>query len=233
MRITIYGETDMAFGPIMRIKLDELTIELAPFERDDTRAFVDPGMQQHSVVQYIDQPGTVFVFADEQEWYDKIRADKDRIIWGIWAVENDTRTLIGNSAIFDMKRGHTIQGTTGIIISDKSYWGKGIASAAHKARTWYAFQHLGLTRLKSAVIQGNDASRKALEKVGYNFVYTERNEKFTNGKLHHMDCFECLNPDEQAWNLWWGEDTPSESALAARARTREVMAWAEQNVELL
>lgn len=222
----------MAFGPIMKLKVGELDIELAPFTREDVSAFVSPGFQQHSVTRYLHRHAQAFVLEDEQEWYDKARADKDRLVWGIWVATNGERTLIGNSSINDIQRYQVSQGTTGVVITDKAYWGKGIASHIHMARTWFAFQHLGFTRLKSAVVQGNDASLRALEKVGYTYVYTERNDQFTDGKLRHMDCLECINPSDEAWNLWWGTDMPTEASLAARERTRESLAWAEQNVEL-
>jgi len=82
------------------------------------------------------------------------------------------------------------------------------------------------------VSHGNIASRKALEKSGYNLVYVERNVQFTDGKLVHQDNLECLNPDERAWSLWWGDDQPTPEAIAARQRTIDVMKWAEENVVL-
>lgn len=223
----------MAFGPIMKLKVGELAIELAPIAKDDLAAYVAPGFQQHSVTRYLNRHAKAFVIEDETEWYDRVRKEQDQIVWGIWAIENGERKLIGNSTITDIERYQVQQGTTGVVITDKAYWGKGIASSIHMARTWFAFQHMGLTRLRSAVIQGNDASRRALEKVGYNLVYTERNEQFADGQLRHKDCLECINPDDEAWSLWWGTDAPTESSLAARERTREALAWAEQNVELL
>lgn len=222
----------MAFGPIMKFQAKELELELAPFTREDVAAFVAPGFQQHSVTRYLHRHAQAFVLEDEQEWYDKVRADKDRLIWGIWVIENGKRTLIGNSAINDIQRYQVSQGTTGVVITDKAYWGKGIASHIHMARTWFAFQHLGLTRLKSAVIQGNDASLRALLRSGYAHVYTERNEQFSDGQLRHLDCLECINPADDTWKTWWGESKPSKDSLAARERTRAAMAWAADHVTL-
>jgi RimJ/RimL family protein N-acetyltransferase len=119
------------------------------------------------------------------------------------------------------------------MIFRKEYWGKGIASSIHKARTWFAFQHLGLHRVKSAVIQGNVGSLKALSRSGYSLVYVERNEQFINGQLRHLDCLECLNPSESFWNQWWHGDRPPKRALEARKCTQEALVWAEENVELL
>jgi RimJ/RimL family protein N-acetyltransferase len=234
----------MAFGPIMRVRVGELNIELAPLTKEDMAEFVNlehgGGLQQRSITRYIGM-GWAPVIEDEQEWFEKTRAAKDSLVWGIWLVEGEsskkTRTLIGNSALFDIGRdGHSHlirQATSGSMIFRKEYWGKGIASAAHKARTWYAFNQMGLHRIKSAVIQANGASRKALERSGYTFVYTERNEQYGDGTFHHLDCLECLNPLDLFWSQWWHGDRPTNASRAARKLTQEVLSWADENVVLV
>ena len=57
-----------------------------------------------------------------------------------------------------------------------------------------------------------------------------RNEQFGDGKLQHMDCYECLNPLESFWSQWWGDDMPTKAALKARELTREALAWADEHV---
>ncbi len=229
----------MAFGPIMQFKVGELDIELAPLTRDSMSEFVNldhgGGMQRHQVTRYLGRRQAPTV-EDEHEWFDRTRATKDNLVWGIWVVEEGSRTLIGNSALNGIgEDGHTgfiRQATSGSMIFRPEYWGKGIASAAHKARTWYAFEHLGLHRIKSAVIRGNGGSSKALGRSGYTLVYTERNETYSDGQLRHLDCFECLNPLDLFWQQWWHGDRPPAKSLQARQLTREVMAWAEEYVTL-
>ena len=230
----------MAFGPIMRFVVGELTIELAPITKEAVKEIVaiehGGGSQRNSVHRYLGMTSAP-TEEDELEWFEKTRADKQSLVWGIWLIEADKRTLIGNSALSDFSKerhvGFIRQATTGSMIHRPEYWGKGIASAAHKARTWYAFEQLGLHRLKSAVIQGNGGSLKALERSGYTFVYTERNEAFIDGALRHLDCLECLNPLDLFWSQWWhGERIPAK-ARTSRALTLETLEWARQNVELL
>ena len=229
----------MAFGPIMRFKVGELNIELAPLTRDSMSEFVNlsygGGMQRHQVTRYLGRHQAPTV-EDEHEWFDKTRATKNNLVWGIWVIDGDERILIGNSALNsigeDGQTGFIRQATSGSMIFRPEYWGKGIASAAHKARTWYAFQHLGLHRIKSAVIQDNEGSAKALSRSGYTLVYTERNELFSDGQLHHLDCFECLNPLDLFWRQWWNGDRPPAASQTARRLTEDVMAWAEENVTL-
>ena len=222
----------MAFGPIMRLMVDGLQIELAPFSKDSMKEYVDPGMQQYSVIRYLGL-STANVVEDEEEWYERLRKDDDRLVWGIWVVASDgTRTIIGNTALNSIKRGHVLQATSGSVIFRTEYWGRGIASAAHKARTWYAFHHLGLHRVKSAVLQGNHGSLKALMRSGYTLVYTERNEQFVEGEMKHLDCLECINPRDPFWTQWWHGDRRTKEQRLARAKTEQVLAWAEENVTL-
>lgn len=221
----------MAFGPTMRLTVGDLTIELAAHTKESTERFVE-GMAQASVTRYLSRR-TAPTLEDEHEWFERVRNRKDCLNWGIWVVEGDRRLLIGDTGLMDITKEHIHQATSGSQIFDKQYWGRGIASSIHKARTWYAFQHMGLHRIMSAVIQGNIGSLKALEKSGYRLVYVERNTNFVDGQLRHQDNLAVLNPLPAFWDQWWHGDEPDTEAVAARAVTEEVMAWAEKHVELL
>ena len=220
----------MAFGPIMQFEVGNLTVQLAPFTRDETQAFI-AGLQRESVTRFLEiGPQTI---ESEHAWFDKVQSDPTSVTWGIWVIEDGERKLIGNSAIHHIERAHMHQGTTGSAITEQQYWGRGIASAAHKARTWYGFEKLGLHRLRSGVIQGNIGSRTALERSGYELVYVERNHRFAGGKLRHIDNLECLNPAEWAWTQWWNGERPTIAAKRARVRTQVTLDWARANVTLL
>lgn len=43
----------MAFGPIMKMKVGDIALELAPISKDDLIEFVNPGMQQFSIGKYL------------------------------------------------------------------------------------------------------------------------------------------------------------------------------------
>lgn len=52
-------------------------------------------------------------------------------------------------------------------IIDRSYWGQGIASEAAAAISKFAIQDLGLTKLLALVNDGNFASIKVVERLGF------------------------------------------------------------------
>ncbi|MEO6109684.1 MAG: GNAT family protein [Candidatus Saccharimonadales bacterium] len=223
----------MSFGPIMRFTVDELHIELAPLNKEVMSEFINPGMNQASITRYL-ASHVAKTIEDEEEWYEKTRKAEDVIVWGIWLIEGEKRTLIGNSALehIEISDAHMHQAISGSLIFRKELWGRGIASAAHKARTWYAFHEVGMHRITSAVIHGNGGSLKALKRSGYELVYVERNTVFVDGQVRHQDNLECLNPEDPFWSQWWHGERPSKRAIDARLRTREALKWAEENVEL-
>lgn len=225
----------MAFGPIMKLTIESgLKLELAPFTREEALIFI-AGLQKQSTNQY---NGMLPVTAEmEQEWFDKRSKESNVMLWGVWVVERDKRKLIGYTEINEISplvptQRNITQGSTSITLTDNSYWCRGIASAAHYARTWYAFEQLGLVRLRSAVAQENTASRRALDKVGYSHVYVERNFQFIDGHYVHEDMLECLNPADWAWRLWWGDDRPSRKNLQARKKTEAALVWSREHVVL-
>ena len=222
----------MSFGPKMRLKVGDIDIELAPIAKEDLSAFVDGGIQERTVTRYL-QLEVAPVLEDEHDWFEKTRTDRDALVWGVYDTTNDQRVLIGTTGVTSIQRRPVYQATSGVLIFRRDYWGKGIASSIHKARTWYLFTQVGLERIKSAYLASNLGSWKALEKSGYSYVYTERNFKFVDGKLEHEICIECLNPSPDAWRRWWGMDRPTKRALAARKQTLAALEWAEQNVQLL
>jgi ribosomal-protein-alanine N-acetyltransferase len=59
---------------------------------------------------------------------------------------------------------------TGILIGRKERWGQGLATDAVVVRTRYAFDVIGLRLLLSEALDGNTASIRMLERVGYRQV---------------------------------------------------------------
>ncbi len=217
------------FGTIMQLKVGSMTIRLAPFTREEIGEFVkNGGMQSHIIIRYLGHHNA-FVLDDELEWFDHTRKDKLKIVWGIWDyTDPDHPVLIGNTSLTDITQHPMCQAVSGSMIFRQEYWGKGIATAIHKARTRYGFLEMNLDRIKSAVTFPNTASRKALEHSGYNIHSIERNFEFTDGQLLHRYNLECINP--ASWSTWWHSDTPSQAAKNARPRVQEAIEWAKQNV---
>ena len=103
--------------------------------------------------------------------------DSDSVIW---VIEHEGRA-VGTTGIhlIDWKNGW---GTTGTIIGDKSVWGKGLGRELMQLRARYAFMQLPLRKLKSAYLDGNEASARAQAAAGYKEVGRHRADRFVDGR---------------------------------------------------
>lgn len=76
---------------------------------------------------------------------------------------------------------------TGLMIGRKEFWGKGLAFGAWSLIIEYAFQQLGLRKIIAGVIDGNVASLRTLEKLGFKIEGTLRQEVLVDGE--HRDVY--------------------------------------------
>lgn len=214
----------------MSFEVDELRIELAPLKAKDMLQFVkNGGLQSLTVTKYLGM-SMAPVLEDEYEWFAKARSDETTVSWGIYLVDGKQRKLIGNTGLSSINRDVMSYAVSGFLIFRPEYWGKGIASACHKARTYYACTQLGVHQIRSAVFDGNTGSRIALERVGYVPIFHERNRGFVDGEYIGATSFSLINPLEISWNHWWHGDEPSPEFIAARERTLEALEWGKKHI---
>jgi RimJ/RimL family protein N-acetyltransferase len=231
------------FGPIMEFPVGDLVVRMAPLKRSDMPEFVkNGGMQRYSVSKYL-AVNFAPVEEDEYEWFDKVRADKTSRAWGVYVrpeqsgedgAELPEWELVGTSALHDIASPYGLAtAVSGFQIFKPEYWNRGIASRCHMARAMYGFDMLNLTAIRSAVMEGNEASYKALQKLGYVHVHSDRNESFRDGQWLHKHNFLLVNPAQDAWRNWWhGEESPP-NFRGARTRALDALEWAHGNVTLL
>jgi len=83
-----------------------------------------------------------------------------------WSIETKDGVTVGTVALTEINEYHKIA-DLGIVIGDKNYWGKGIATEVITALVTYAFEHLHVCRISAEVEQGNVGMMKVLEKAGF------------------------------------------------------------------
>lgn len=74
-------------------------------------------------------------------------------------------------------------GDVGILIGDRSYWGKGIATDAVATACAYAFQGLGLRKLTGGTASTNVAMRRCFERLGFKREAVLRKQLRIGGEL--------------------------------------------------
>lgn len=96
-------------------------------------------------------------------------------------VEKNTNRHVGNVKLGPI---NWINRTTnyGLMLGDKSSWGKGYATESFKLLVKYGFEKLNLHKIWDLAAASNIASIKANQKVGFNVEGVMRKQLFKNGE---------------------------------------------------
>lgn len=156
--------------------MSEMRVTLRAITEDDLPDYVvwfnDP-----EVVQFTSLcPGTI-TLEGEQEWFARISAADVRERH--WAIEAEGRH-IGNCAL--MPHATQAQASFGIIIGDKSAWGKGYGTAALQEVLRIAFAEMKLHRVHLTVFPENERGRRCYAKCGFREEGYHR-EAFCKGEV--------------------------------------------------
>ncbi len=100
---------------------------------------------------------------DQYKYMEACGADEEGYYWSIETKKGET---IGTVSLTDIHQYHKIA-ELGIVIGDKSFWGKGVATEVVRAVVTHAFQTLDLKRITAEVEAPNIGMSKVLEKAGF------------------------------------------------------------------
>jgi RimJ/RimL family protein N-acetyltransferase len=174
-------------GPVLRG--DRISLE--PAQPDQLPIFIrwlnDPEVNRYLPVRYS------FTLEQEQQWYESTSKASDDVHWVIIAGD----TPIGGT---DLRAIDWVDRTAshGLMIGERSEWGKGYATEAVLLRARYAFETLNLERLETTSFAENTAMHRALQKCGYTKVGVRHSAHFRHGTRHDSYLFELLRADWQA-----------------------------------
>jgi ribosomal-protein-alanine N-acetyltransferase len=136
---------------------------IRPFISNDTELWqewdVDPEVQAFMPEPFNEEQD----IKEQYEYIKKCETDEEGYYWSI---ETKDGTTIGTVALTEINEYHKIA-ELGIVIGDKNYWGKGIATEVITALVAYAFEHLHVCRISAEVEEGNVGMMKVLEKAGF------------------------------------------------------------------
>ena len=110
-------------------------------------------------------------------------------------IAKDQNKHIGNVKLgpIDTEHGFAI---LGIMVGDKSYWGKGYGPEAIKLAVDYAFNNLGLRKINADVYESNVGSIRAFQKAGFQEEGRRQKQYYSEGKFIDAICFS-INRDER------------------------------------
>lgn len=136
---------------------------IRPFRDSDAELWqvwdVDPEVQTHMP----EPPNEPQDISEQYEYIKECEADEDGYYWSI---ETKGGVTIGTVALTDINEYHKIA-ELGVVVGDKSYWGKGAATEVVKAIVEYAFNNLDIIRINAEAEAGNIGIQKVLTEAGF------------------------------------------------------------------
>src|SRR5437899_2038100 len=112
----------------------------------------------------------------EEESFERWARDQSGVTWRI-TLEGRT---IGSAWLCDIDWRNR-QAWQGLVIGERSEWGKGYGSEVVKLRTAFAFQELGLERLETSSLESNIGMHRALERSGFHKIGVRHHRFFVQG----------------------------------------------------
>ncbi|CAG9001437.1 MAG: Spermidine N(1)-acetyltransferase [Candidatus Celerinatantimonas neptuna] len=161
------------------MRLQSTQVNLRPLQIEDAPSFFrwaeDPKVIEYSSSGFI-WPRS---HQDIRQWLTDLNQQRHSISLGICC--NNTGKLIGYSGIVNMSMLNRC-GEFFILIGERNYWNKGIATEVVKLVTAYGFQSLNLHRIELSAYVLNPAAIRTYEKAGFQHEGILREAGFRHGK---------------------------------------------------
>lgn len=130
-------------------------------------------------------------FQQEEEWFDNLKNRKNDIIV---AIETHDKKFIGTTGLHNID-GKNRRATFGIIIGEKTYWGKGLGTEVLMLLLKYAFNTLNLHKVCSFLLALNERSLKMHLKCGFKEIGRRKEQFFRDGKYEDEILLEIFRED--------------------------------------
>jgi ribosomal-protein-alanine N-acetyltransferase len=159
--------------------MSELSVVLRPWRPGDKPALVRYANNPHIWMNLRDRFPHPYTEADADIWLARSAARQEKSNFFAIEVAGEAVGGIGFDVLRDV---HRIAAEIGFWVGEP-FWGKGIATAAVKQLTEYAFGNFPLERLQAMVFEWNPASARVLEKAGYRREGRLRRHVLKDGRI--------------------------------------------------
>jgi RimJ/RimL family protein N-acetyltransferase len=126
----------------------------------------------------------------EEAFFERIETQRDADF--TWAILDESGRHIGFIGLHGINWRNR-WATGGLLIGERSAWGRGYASDAVRVRTRFGFGELGLHRISGHTM--NPAMKRVYEKCGYRHEGVARGMFWRDGRWHDADLFAILSDD--------------------------------------
>jgi len=135
-------------------------------------------MNDPDIYQYLETRGN-YTLEDLTSYVSNIE-QRDIYFWAIHLKTNGKH--VGNIKIDPINKRHGI-GEYGILMGDKTEWGKGYAREASLRILYYCFNELQLRKITLGVVENNSAALHLYKKIGFQIEGIYKDHGFYNGNL--------------------------------------------------
>jgi ribosomal-protein-alanine N-acetyltransferase len=157
----------------------------------DDQQFIFEGLSHPGVIPFYGVRYDTFDDTKKQmDWYEKISKEGTGAAWKI--IDKTSGEKAGVVAYYFFKPEHK-KCEVGFWILPQ-YWNKGIATEALKAVVEYCQNEKGMHRLEALVEEGNLASNRVLEKLGFVYEGTMRECEIKDGKYISLLIYALITP---------------------------------------
>lgn len=160
--------------------LESDALELRTIEEEDLE-FLRDTVNDPTVRTYLGRRGP-FNLEQEREFFEGVVSDDEHLNLLI-TVDGDRAGTIGLQPV-NPQHG---TGEIGLFLAEDA-WGQGLGTEAARLVTDHAFADRAIHRVKARVFEGNEASKRVWEKLGYRHEATMREAAFLDGEyvdVHH------------------------------------------------
>ncbi len=146
----------------IEIKSEKLYLrELLP--KDVTKDYVT-WLNDPEVNTYLESRFVKHTLESVKEYVKGVFYDDQYYMFGIFLRKNSK--YVGNIKLGPINLHHK-RSEIGLMIGDKSAWGRGVGTEAIKMVTKFGFNELNLLKISAGMYESNIFSKKSFEKVGY------------------------------------------------------------------
>jgi [ribosomal protein S5]-alanine N-acetyltransferase len=136
-------------------------------------------MNDPEVIQYLESRFESHSIESLLEYVKRFQGDKDNMFFAI--VLKGDHKHIGNIKIGPINWFHRFA-DIGIMIGEKSYWGRGYASEAIILLVEHAFRNLDLHKVTAGCYEQNQGAIKAFQKAGFGIEGIRKKHCLSHGK---------------------------------------------------
>jgi RimJ/RimL family protein N-acetyltransferase len=139
----------------------------------------------------------------EEKFFERLEAQGESAFH--WAILDEAERHVGFISMHEINWRHR-WASGGLVIGERSAWGRGYATDAVRVRTRFAFNEVGLHRIEGHTM--NPAMERVYQKCGYHREGVARHKFWRGGRWYDAGLFAILDEDWFASPA--GQKPPSE-----------------------